>query len=556
MKKLILSIILMGVSALYAQNYKTQGEAYEAEENYSLAAAMYEQCMEQDVDCLFKYCNLIIDEKIAAQSSGRIVRLINPHALAGSARAQYYLGWLYYNGRGGVSKDFVQAVYWYRKAAEQGHANAQNNLGICYFNGQGVDKDITQAVYWFRKAAEQGDAIAQSNLGNRYYNGEGVDKDFVQAVYWYRKAAEQGYATAQSNLGNRYYYGEGVDKDLNTALYWYEKAIFNGSSGQNKTVIEDRIKELKSQGYSSSRANISGSPPSITIVNNTGYTIYYVYIKTTASGNWGEDRLAIDQRLDNGQSVTLHLDNTFTTGRQYDIRLKDSDDDTYTKMNVTVAANSRIEFTFSDLDKSPPPPPQKGCIKYFGVGGNFNLSGITMVNNGTSLSGKDMPEEKFGYQIELQRQFKLFKGIAIQSGLKYTIAQGCKFVSKENGNKYVNKISLNYINFPINLRIYTSGVFYGQIGYYWGFATHGNYKWNNTINGVNEKGKEKIQLGSSDKDAIERWDNGVNLGLGFTFEEMNIELGCNVGNKNILTGGNADNSWRNYGLYFSIITFF
>jgi TPR repeat protein len=72
----------------------------------------------------------------------------------------------YYEGGGeGVKKDAVQAVHWYRKAAEQGYAQAQCNLGVMYANGLGVEKDAVQAVHWFRKAAEQGHAQAQHNLG-------------------------------------------------------------------------------------------------------------------------------------------------------------------------------------------------------------------------------------------------------------------------------------------------------------------------------------------------------------------------------------------------------
>jgi len=55
-------------------------------------------------------------------------------------------------------------------------------------------------VVWYRKAAEQGLALAQNNLGSMYANGIGIAKDEVQAVAWYRKAAEQGYAPAQEAL--------------------------------------------------------------------------------------------------------------------------------------------------------------------------------------------------------------------------------------------------------------------------------------------------------------------------------------------------------------------
>ncbi len=41
---------------------------------------------------------------------------------------------LYANGQG-VPQDYAQAVAWYRKAAEQGYAKVQTNLGVMYANG-------------------------------------------------------------------------------------------------------------------------------------------------------------------------------------------------------------------------------------------------------------------------------------------------------------------------------------------------------------------------------------------------------------------------------------
>src|ERR1035438_8547727 len=59
-------------------------------------------------------------------------------AKKGDAEAQYCIGKDYANGRG-ATRDLVEAVKWYRKAAEQGNADAQNNLGACYYAGEGVD---------------------------------------------------------------------------------------------------------------------------------------------------------------------------------------------------------------------------------------------------------------------------------------------------------------------------------------------------------------------------------------------------------------------------------
>ena len=49
-------------------------------------------------------------------------------------------------------------------AAEKGDAKAQFHLGECYYKGDGVGQDYKQAVYWWRKAADQGDEDAKNNL--------------------------------------------------------------------------------------------------------------------------------------------------------------------------------------------------------------------------------------------------------------------------------------------------------------------------------------------------------------------------------------------------------
>ena len=53
---------------------------------------------------------------------------------------------------------------------------------------------------WFRKAAEQGIAEAQFILGMRYAAGRGVRQDYAEAIKWYRKSAEQGFARSEKML--------------------------------------------------------------------------------------------------------------------------------------------------------------------------------------------------------------------------------------------------------------------------------------------------------------------------------------------------------------------
>ena len=57
----------------------------------------------------------------------------------------------------GVAKNYQQAVAWYQKAANQGYAKAQNNLGTMYANGQGVAQDYQQAKALWQKVLAQPD---------------------------------------------------------------------------------------------------------------------------------------------------------------------------------------------------------------------------------------------------------------------------------------------------------------------------------------------------------------------------------------------------------------
>ena len=94
----------------------------------------------------------------------------------------------------GWSKNYLEALKWYRMAADQGNTLGQNNLGVMYEHGLGVDKNYVEALKWYRKAADQGYPLAQSNLGFLYQHGLGVEKNYLEALKWYRLAADQGNA--------------------------------------------------------------------------------------------------------------------------------------------------------------------------------------------------------------------------------------------------------------------------------------------------------------------------------------------------------------------------
>ena len=125
------------------------------------------------------------------------------------------------------------------QCADQGDVNAQRNLGLMYFNGDGVTKDYNLAFRWYIKAAEQGDAHAQFNLGLMYKEASGVLIDDDKAFEWFSKAAEQGYADAQNYLGLAYAKGEGTPQDYLLSYMWL--SLSAAQNNPNAIKFKDQI---------------------------------------------------------------------------------------------------------------------------------------------------------------------------------------------------------------------------------------------------------------------------------------------------------------------------
>jgi hypothetical protein len=207
-------------------------------------------------------------------------RLLWPLADSGYAQAQYVLGDLAYYSLDGV-RNAAEGVRRYRQAAEQGHTLAAVMLGMAYESGAGVDKDPVQALAWYRRAADAGDAWGQYHVGAYHERGwGGLTADITEARRWYELAAahehegarvslaqlaylkppapaetiatqalelapvadaynggdyaraftllkplaEQGQTEAQTLLGDLYLHGRGVTRDIAVAVAWYRKA--------------------------------------------------------------------------------------------------------------------------------------------------------------------------------------------------------------------------------------------------------------------------------------------------------------------------------------------
>ena len=193
-----------------------------------------------------------------------------------NAEIQFYMGFCREHGYG-IEKDYGEAVDWYKKAAEQGHAKAMRNLGKMYDDGVLAHRDVVEAVKWYVDAAVKGDKIAKGALGKLaadedtapfvslyaktafdneewkrgivaalstdmsnctlqmwlaycYSKGNGVEKNEDEAFKWCRKAAEGGNFWSMNKLGLMYEFGEGTEKDLEEAFKWYKASAEKGDS--------------------------------------------------------------------------------------------------------------------------------------------------------------------------------------------------------------------------------------------------------------------------------------------------------------------------------------
>lgn len=73
-----------------------------------------------------------------------------------------------------------------------------------YYADAGVTKDYGEAVRWFRAAAQPGDPLAQDDLAVFYTEGIGVPVHYKQAAHWKDLSERQGYALAESGLALLY----------------------------------------------------------------------------------------------------------------------------------------------------------------------------------------------------------------------------------------------------------------------------------------------------------------------------------------------------------------
>ncbi|KAG0322111.1 hypothetical protein BGZ97_008678 [Linnemannia gamsii] len=118
------------------------------------------------------------------------------------------------------------------RSAGLGYAPAQFKLGICYELGlTHFPMDPSHSFVWYKRAAMQGHADAELAVSGWYLTGhpQGLIQSEPLAFEWASKAARRGWSKAEYTLGHYHEVGIGVPQDLQLAKQWYLKAAARGN---------------------------------------------------------------------------------------------------------------------------------------------------------------------------------------------------------------------------------------------------------------------------------------------------------------------------------------
>lgn len=206
------------------------GRAYQARGDVANARRFFEQA--DRAGNAYAHANLawfLIEGAGGPANPAEGLAMMRRDAESGNVLAQYSLGLIYRDGRGGARSDQASAIVWLTKAAAQGHALAMYDLAILLRDGSAAFADQKASLGWLRKAANLGDADSMAALGYAYEQGAGTAVDFAAARQWYGRAADLGQSDAMTNLGRLNEAGEGGPKDEDAAFALYSAAAEAGN---------------------------------------------------------------------------------------------------------------------------------------------------------------------------------------------------------------------------------------------------------------------------------------------------------------------------------------
>jgi TPR repeat protein len=181
--------------------------------------------------------------------------LLQRRASEGDPVAMYCMGEIDFQV---LPTNVSRALDWFQKSADAGYPQAQATIGALYLKGlPGIlDREPDKGVALLSEAVRAKSLTARFNLGMAYYNGDGVNQDSLKAAQWLKVAEKQNFAEAQYVLGRLLTEGDDkLPKNLNQGRYYLRKA-----ADQNHKLAKSYLEKLGDEGSSlSAQATASQS---------------------------------------------------------------------------------------------------------------------------------------------------------------------------------------------------------------------------------------------------------------------------------------------------------
>ncbi|HXP72692.1 MAG TPA: tetratricopeptide repeat-containing serine protease family protein [Stellaceae bacterium] len=232
-------ILLLGLGAARA-GIREAVDAFEKHDYAGALAACKSQAEQGDPSCQ----NLLGLLDVEAKKDVEAVGWFRKAAEQGHSQACYNLGRAYQFGLG-VKQSHEEAIKWFRKAAELHLPEGEFALGTLIAE---FDENYKEAMKWFRLAARQGLPDAEAMLGLSYETGVGVKRNDRLAVKWYLVGANHGATLAQVNLAQIYEKGSLVERDLPEAYFWYVVGAKNPTTAEKwRKEAQDGVKRVSGQ---------------------------------------------------------------------------------------------------------------------------------------------------------------------------------------------------------------------------------------------------------------------------------------------------------------------
>jgi TPR repeat protein len=144
----------------------------------------------------------------------------------GSSWANYFLGYLYFLGKG-IEINFKESFKYYKKSATD-FPQAYVTLGHMYAEGLGIKKNSQKAFKNYSIAAARNVDYGYFNVAQCYEHGIGTAKNISRALLNYKLAANLGLSMANTQLARIYLAGEYVAKNERKAIEYLEKGSKSG----------------------------------------------------------------------------------------------------------------------------------------------------------------------------------------------------------------------------------------------------------------------------------------------------------------------------------------